>query len=152
MNKKGFTLVELLAVLVILAAIITIAVPNVISMSKKIKADMFCDKVDLLITDAKLYGQDNYDAVESATKAGTTYSVSVTTLVNYGYAKKDNDKCSVGDAENPCIKDPRDDSSLDNASLELAITNKRVVATYKFASDEDKAACADWFEITFILC
>lgn len=38
-NKKGFTLVELLAVIVVLAIIITIAVPGTIAVSNKIKKE-----------------------------------------------------------------------------------------------------------------
>ena len=48
MNKKGFTLVELLGVLVILSIIMLIAVPNVISIMDKNKKDIF-------ISDAKKF-------------------------------------------------------------------------------------------------
>lgn|SRR5574344_80743 len=138
-NNKGFTLVELLAVLVILAAIITIAVPNVISMSKKIKVNMFCDKVNLLVTDAKLYGQDNYDDVLD----GDLKTVSISTLVNNGYAKKDDNSCVVGDETKPCVKDPRDDSSLDNETLTLTMQNKRVTATFNYKNADDTKICSD---------
>jgi prepilin-type N-terminal cleavage/methylation domain-containing protein len=131
-KKNGFTLVELLAVLVILAALITIAVPNVITLSKKIKVNMFCEKVDLLVTNAKLYGQDNYESVSD----GTLTSVTVATLANNGYAKKENNKCQAGNSANPCLKDPRDDSMMDNYTLTLAIKNKRVEATFQYNSDD----------------
>ena len=135
-NKKGFTLVELLAVLVIMAALITIAVPNVITLAKKVKVNMFCDKVDLLVTNAKLYGQDNIDAIDE----GNLTSVSVAALVNYGYAKKDNNKCESGNTNNPCIKDPRDDSMMDDETINLSISNKRVSATFNYKSD-DASVC-----------
>ena len=41
MNKKGFTLVELLAVIAILAILVIIALPNVLSMFNSAKKDMF---------------------------------------------------------------------------------------------------------------
>ena len=41
MNKKGFTLVELLAVIAILAILVLVAVPNVLSMFNKAKKDSF---------------------------------------------------------------------------------------------------------------
>ena len=41
MNKKGFTLVELLAVIAILALLVIIALPNVLSMFNKAKKDTF---------------------------------------------------------------------------------------------------------------
>lgn len=41
MNKKGFTLVELLAVIAILALLVIVALPNVLSMFNKAKKDTF---------------------------------------------------------------------------------------------------------------
>ncbi|MCI7084196.1 MAG: type II secretion system GspH family protein [Tenericutes bacterium] len=41
MNKKGFTLVELLAVIAILALLVIIALPNVLSMFNEAKKDIF---------------------------------------------------------------------------------------------------------------
>ena len=41
MNKKGFTLVELLAVIAILAILVLVAVPNVLGMFNKAKKDTF---------------------------------------------------------------------------------------------------------------
>ena len=41
MNKRGFTLVELLAVIAILALLVIIALPNVLSMFNKAKKDTF---------------------------------------------------------------------------------------------------------------
>ncbi len=57
-NSKGFTLVELLAVIVILAILITIAVPSTIGISNKLKENMFCKKIDSIEVAAKLYGED----------------------------------------------------------------------------------------------
>ena len=44
MNKKGFTLVELLAVIAILAILVIIALPNVLSMFNKAKKDTFASE------------------------------------------------------------------------------------------------------------
>jgi type IV pilus assembly protein PilA len=48
-NKKGFTLVELLAVIVILAVILAIAVPSISSMMNNAKKSSFEDNVKLII-------------------------------------------------------------------------------------------------------
>ena len=45
MNKKGFTLVELLAVIAILALLVIIALPNVLKMFNQAKKDMFLTEV-----------------------------------------------------------------------------------------------------------
>ena len=59
MNKKGFTLVELLAVLVILGILVTIAVPAATSVGDKAKTKMLKTKTKLAMQGAILYLQDN---------------------------------------------------------------------------------------------
>jgi type IV pilus assembly protein PilA len=49
-NKKGFTLVELLAVIVILAIILAIAVPSISGMISNAKKSAFEDSVKMIIT------------------------------------------------------------------------------------------------------
>ena len=53
MNKKGFTLVELLAVIAILAILVIIALPNVMSMFNKAKKSSFETEVKEIYTNAK---------------------------------------------------------------------------------------------------
>ena len=60
MNKNGFTLVELLAVLVIMGIIMTIAVPSVFKISSNMKVRYFCEKVSDIEKAALQYAQDNY--------------------------------------------------------------------------------------------
>ena len=44
MKKKGFTLVELLAVIAILSILVIIALPNIVGMFTKAKKDLFLDR------------------------------------------------------------------------------------------------------------
>ena len=62
-KNKGFTLVELLAVIVITAIIITVAVPSVLTFSENQKKNLYCSKVDTIKKAAQLYGEDNYDSI-----------------------------------------------------------------------------------------
>lgn len=55
MNTKGFTLVELLAVIVILAIILLIAVPNVMGIIEKAKQDAFCSTAKLAYNSVELF-------------------------------------------------------------------------------------------------
>lgn len=57
MKKNGFTLVELLGVIAILAVLATIATPAVISLSNKIKGNMYDAKVKLIKETAVLYAE-----------------------------------------------------------------------------------------------
>jgi prepilin-type N-terminal cleavage/methylation domain-containing protein len=60
-NKKGFTLVELLAVIVILAIILAIAVPGISSMIESSKESSFESDVKMLIVGIE------YDILEAQT-------------------------------------------------------------------------------------
>ena len=52
-NKKGFTLVELLAVIAILAILVIIALPNVLNMFRNTKKNTFTDEVQNLVKSAE---------------------------------------------------------------------------------------------------
>lgn len=53
MDKKGFTLIEVLAVIIILGVIMTIAVPNVLSMLDRNKKDTFIEHAKTMINQAE---------------------------------------------------------------------------------------------------
>lgn len=55
LNKKGFTLVELLAVLVILVVIMTIAIPSVASSIERSKNKQKNAKIELIESAAEIY-------------------------------------------------------------------------------------------------
>ncbi len=123
MNKKGFTLVELLAVIVILAVLVTIAVPSAIAISNRIKTKMYCSKVKLMVEAAELYGQDHFNEV----KSGAITNVSIKKLVEEDYLKRDNKDVTLG---NGAMRDPRDNTNLDNKLFNLSAPTKRVEASY----------------------
>ena len=52
-NKKGFTLVELLAVIAILAILVIIALPNVINMYNKAQKETFLTETKKVYTEAE---------------------------------------------------------------------------------------------------
>lgn len=63
MNTKGFTLVELLAVIVILAIILLIAVPNVMGIIEKAKKDAFCSTAKLAYNSVELFNLQHNTAI-----------------------------------------------------------------------------------------
>ncbi len=64
MNKKGFTLTELLVTIVIIAVISSLATYGILTVSNKIKANMLETKKELIVTGAELYGEDNRKIIE----------------------------------------------------------------------------------------
>ena len=119
MNNKGFTLVELLAVLVVLAILIAIAVPSTISISNKLKVNMYCSKIDSIETSAKLYGEDRKDSFTEKYSGYSSKTITAKTLIDNGYLKKEN-------ATAPFIVDPRDNASMDNLSIIVYLKNNRI--------------------------
>ena len=96
MNRKGFTLVELLAVIAILALLVIIALPNVLSMFNKAKKDTFLTEAKNIFKEsASKYISDNMHN----SNEGNIYCKSETDSKNpldmdvgdtYYYIEKDN--------------------------------------------------------------
>lgn len=134
LKKNGFTLVELLAVIVILALLLTIAVPSVIQISNRIKKNMYCSKIEDLESAAKLYGNDYIDELDTGFK-----NIIVSDLVENNLFKKEDNKCEYNDSK-PCVKNPRDGSSMDNDKIVITKRDKKIVAEY---DEEKKKVCND---------
>lgn len=83
MKKNGFTLMELLGVIMILAVLAVIAFPPIITQIKKSKQEIK-NSTKILITDsAKDYYEDNINNFEQT--EGMTYCIDLSTLINQGY-------------------------------------------------------------------
>ena len=123
-KKKGFTLVELMAVIVILAILALIAVPNVLNISRNTKKRLYCEKVTNYLSDAKRWGDNHLKELRS-----DCYIVkNVSFLVSEGIS-------SDSDIVSPYNKR---DMNYDNIGIYLK--NKRAYAFYivddSFSSDD----------------
>lgn len=111
-NEKGFTLVEMLVVLLIISVLILVTIPNVAkhfaSIDKK-----GCDAYVIMVQ-----GQ-----VEAYKLEKTYYPKSTTELVTEGYLQENNLKCPNGDlitissdgrVEGPSTSTPKDETQADN--------------------------------------
>lgn len=140
-KNKGFTLVELLAVIVILAIVSLIAVPSVNGLLRKSRTNMFCKKVESIEAAAKYYAQDNLSDLATDSKMVIANKIPIRLLVEKGYLKKDSDNCTVG---SNCVTDPRDKSSLDNNYIDIYSENNRLYGRYLYNSeDADNKICGE---------
>ena len=90
MNKKGFTLTELLAVIVVLAIIISIAMMASTSIMNKSKIKLYREMEDNLKDVAIDYLLDNRENINFE----ETPTVSVDTLIKEGYFEDNKNYCN----------------------------------------------------------
>ena len=115
--KKGFTLIELIGVLVIMAVILFIAVPSYFAITNSIKERMYEAKVSELKAKGESYGLESGN-----------YLFSVGTLVEQGYLQ--------ADSENGNILDPRDKQKMNCDIIEL-IPNNDLTFTVNYISSKE---------------
>ena len=88
MNKKGFTLVELLGVLIVLVLIALITTPIVINVVNSTKKNSNHIQKELLINSAKLW-QSKYEKLISD-EVGSVYNLYITRLYQDGLITTEN--------------------------------------------------------------
>ena len=164
-NQRGFTLVELLAVIVLMAVLITVAVPGITRIGRSLKVQSFCSKIKIIESAALEYANDYY-ADKEINNTNSIDNVSLMDLVNMGYLKGDNDIkstltndekkdqangkkfCVLYSKDSYCLVDPRDDTSMDYKLVKIWMANKRLYASFRYQStDADNKICGD--DITY---
>ena len=132
--KKGFTLAELIGVIVILALISLVTIPAVSNTLKKNRKKLCETQKNNIIAAAKSYGADNLFSLDSISE------IKLSTLIRYGYI---DDKI-----ENPVTKEKfryvSKDSELedgeinaDNVVVNVTKNNKK----YEYSMDDSVFTC-----------
>ncbi len=86
LKKLGFTLVELLAVIVILAALALLTSTSIIKLLKGSKDDIYEVQVNLIIDAARAWANDNLNLLPDV---DTCKYLTLDDLVNFGYLNSD---------------------------------------------------------------
>lgn len=147
LNRKGFTLVELLAVIVLMAVLITVAVPAITKVGKSLKTESFCSKIKIIEAAASEYANDYFTGKENSESNKVSLdNISLMDLVNMGYLKSDVNigtdnkgnptTCNLYKADSKCILDPRDSSSMDYETVRIWSANKKLYATYRYKESD----------------
>lgn len=135
MNRKGFTFVELLAVIVLIGIIIGISVPIIRYADKKFHEKAYNTKVDLIKNAAKDYGDENIEFINAQTttytepSSGHSYkavTITVGDLLDKGYITKDND------IRKRDVLDPRNDESMLDKTITVYIKYNRAYVKLNF--------------------
>ena len=126
-NKKGFTLVEIIITLAIVITITTVAVGSYIGISGQKKKEEWSLVKNQIETAAEQYFSFNKYKYEDFTEGNVTGTISVSTLVGSDYLNK--------------IVDPRTNKEVNPCSrVEVKINNGKYEASFKESTDK---ACSD---------
>lgn len=155
MKKNGFTLVELLAVLVILGLLITLAVPNILGVSKNVKEKSYQTKIEIIENAAITYTSDTVKkSLQNLNNTASTgyYWISVTKdsddkkIIDatqtkdssHTYPAKtftiqelaDAREIDYDDEENKSVINPVDNKSINSCNVYVYLKNNRVYAAF----------------------
>ena len=86
-NNKGFTLIELMAVVIIIGLIAILTIPNIVNQIKKGKEAINNNINDIVISAAKKYVNDNKN--DYIKDSENTYCILISSLVSNDYIKED---------------------------------------------------------------
>jgi len=84
MDNRGFTLIELTAVIVVLVTIFLVSFPAILNMSKDEKETEYQNMVEDLCLAGKSYIYANMDSYEELTIVGSTINIKISELISYG--------------------------------------------------------------------
>ena len=116
MKRKGFTLVELIAVIVVLGLISLIAIPTVTSSLKKYKENLYNDSIKSIEQAARNWGAENIGKLPNVTSGLVMYYPDIDYEAEYSTVKiRVSDLQAEGylDAK---IKNPKDSSYFCNCA------------------------------------
>lgn len=120
--KKGFTLVELLAVLVILGAIVLVSVPSLISTNKASKENEYNEFVTTIENAAEAYVETHPDKYADLKNGVTTSAnISTETLV------------AAGTVEGNMVN-PKTGNRIINEASSVNVKNNSGVLTYTYVA------------------
>jgi prepilin-type N-terminal cleavage/methylation domain-containing protein len=96
MKKKGFTLIEMMAAIVILAVIALLVVPLVEQTILNIRQDSYNNQIESIRQSARRFGADNINLLPG--EGDVAYQMTLEQLKEAGYAKKDIRNPITGDS------------------------------------------------------
>lgn len=159
-NKKGFTLTELLATIVILALVAVIATPAVIGVSNSIKKNMLESQKKLIMRAAVLAYEDalgdedlknglvNQTCLlyESESYCNNYKLIGILELAKYGYIECED--CTYDEAKptingsgelvkhgKSCYENPQNGESMNYCEVKITENNGRITASWHSQTD-----------------
>jgi prepilin-type N-terminal cleavage/methylation domain-containing protein len=134
MNKKGFTLVEMLVVVSLLAVLASIVIPLVLNVNNSANKRSFETKKNLIVNAAEMYVHENHYSLSSSTNISTSknyYCVSVEEILTSTYLETDlNNGQKNCTSINGCVTNPVDDSILNSKVIKVEVKNGNYIGSW----------------------
>lgn len=128
MKKQGFTLVELLAVIVILGLIALVSVPAITGIIKSGKEDLADSQKDTIEMAAKNWASDTTNVMKLPSSDGGVICVTIPTLQNQGYLDLD-------------LKNPKTGKAYTAGYVTITRSGKRLI--YEVETDGTGVNCTE---------
>ena len=110
MNTKGFTLIELVTIILILAAIFLVSFPNFLNTAKMDEEKKYEEMEESLCLAGESYIYSNIDSFSEALTTGGRIEVSIKELIIYGNVKSD-------------LINPKTNKKVENDNLIFTVLN-----------------------------
>lgn len=134
MNRKGFTLIELIAVIVMISLIMVIVVPNILDIVSESKETSYNTLVKNIVTSSEMYYEEcEYGDLSSTTKYGSyacsidtstsTITIPLSSLANTGFLKVSDTK-EVAGKEVKVVLNPRNNIDISDCKIKIAKVKK----------------------------
>ena len=135
MKRKGFTLVELLAVIVILAIILLLVIPSVLRSYDNSKEELFGVLVDNICTSSELYYKEAKSGlIENKMTCTTVESTEQCTITLKELQKKE--------YLEKTLENPLTGKEITSNSVEILVeTDENARSTVKITIDEETRIC-----------
>ena len=135
LKKKGFTLVELLCVIALLAVVTSIATSGILKFSIKSKENLYCAKIELIKTAAKSYARNYEKEINNSSQTYENHpsiTITINDLVKKGFLSPDKDNQVLNPIDNSSLNN-KEISNLENLQ-ELLIYNSKITDISKLSN------------------
>lgn len=117
-NKKGFTIIEILAVIALIGIVAVLVIPRITDMDSKTKVKMYNAKIEKALVASYKYGIDNIDTLSNS----ECTNVTIGTLIRLKYLSAD-------DETGYQMINPKNNKSMNNVSICLKFIDGEVVSS-----------------------
>lgn len=130
MNRKGFTLIELIAIIVMIGLMTVIIVPNILEMSEESKEISYNTLIKNIVTASETYYEEcEYGDLSNITKYGSyacsidtstsTITIPLSSLANTGFLKVSDTK-EVSSKEVKVVLNPKNNVDMSDCQIKIS--------------------------------